>query len=119
MKKKITILTLCAMLFAVRLPAEAQQQVKVAKIGWLGTGSSSAPGSLRVAFRQALSEIGYVEGKNIVFEHRSADDKLDRLPALADELVRLKVDVFLASATPALVAAKKLPVDSHRFLWRL
>lgn len=106
MMKKITTLTLCAMLFAFRLPAEAQQQVKVAKIGWLGSGSSSAPGSLRLVFQQALSEIGYVEGKNIVFEHRFAEGKLDRLPALADELVRLKVDVLLTSSTNEALAAK-------------
>jgi ABC-type uncharacterized transport system substrate-binding protein len=86
--------------------AEAQQQAKVAKIGWLGSGSSSAPGSLRVVFQQVLSEIGYVEGKNIVFEHRFAEGKLDRLPALADELVRLKVDVLLTSSTNEALAAK-------------
>ena len=106
MMKKITILTLCAMLFAFCLPAEAQQQVKVAKIGWLGSGSSSGPGSLRVVFRQVLHEIGYVEGNNIVFEHRFAEGKLDRLPALADELVRLKVDVLLTSSTNEAIAAK-------------
>jgi putative tryptophan/tyrosine transport system substrate-binding protein len=106
MKRKITVLTLCAMLFALCSFAEAQQKVKVAKIGWLGSGSSSGPGSLRVVFRQVLHEIGYVEGKNIVFEHRFAEGKLDRLPALADELVRLKVDVLLTSSTNEALAAK-------------
>jgi len=60
----------------------------------------------REQLRRELRALGYIEDKNIVFEYRSADDKLDRLPALADELVRLKVDVLLASATPAAVAAK-------------
>ena len=58
------------------------------------------------SFRRELRALGYVDGKNIAFEYRSADDQLDRLPALADELVRLKVDVLLASTTPAAVAAK-------------
>ncbi len=59
-------------------------------------GGSSAPSSFQQwprHFGQVLRELGYVEGKNIAFEYRYADDKLDRLPALADELVRLKVDV--------------------------
>ncbi|HEY7217171.1 MAG TPA: ABC transporter substrate-binding protein [Candidatus Binatia bacterium] len=60
----------------------------------------------RESFRREFRALGYVEGKNIVLEYRSAEDKLDRLPALAEELVRLKVDVLLASATPAAVAAK-------------
>ena len=61
---------------------------------------------MRAVFQQVLREIGYVEGKNIAFEYRSADDKLDRLPALADELVRLKVDVLLTSSTNEALAAK-------------
>ena len=74
--------------------AQAQQQAKVAKIGWLGIGSASSV-SRYEEFRRILRELGYVEGKNIAFEFRSADNKLDRLPALADELVRLKVDVIV------------------------
>ncbi|HMF49486.1 MAG TPA: hypothetical protein VK603_12625 [Candidatus Saccharimonadales bacterium] len=61
--------------------AQAQQQAKLPKVGWLGSGSSSGPGGNRVVFQQVLREIGYVEGKNIVFEYRLADNKLDRLPA--------------------------------------
>ena len=57
-------------------------------------------------FRRELRALGYVEGKNIAFEYRYAENKLDRLPALADELVRLKVDVLVTPATPAAVAAK-------------
>ena len=88
-------------MLAVAVIAEAQQ-AKVTKIGWLGTrpasgaSGSSGTGVVLQLTRQALRDLGYVEGKNIAFEYRSADDKLDRLPALADELVRLKVDVIVA-----------------------
>src|ERR1043166_303366 len=80
---------LCALLLALSFPAEAQQQAKVPKIGFLGT--RPAPASGQELWRE-LRELGYVEGKNITFEYRYADNKLDRLPVLADELVRLKVD---------------------------
>src|SRR4029450_9476892 len=86
------------------LPALAQPQSKVPKIGWLGARSASAPA--REVFTRELRALGYAEGKNIAFEYRSADNKLDRLPALVDELVRLNVDVLLTSATPATIAAK-------------
>jgi putative ABC transport system substrate-binding protein len=85
--------------------AQAQQQAKVPKIGWLGV-RPAASDTGREGLRRELRVLGYVEDKNIVFESRSADDKLDRLPALADELVRLKVDVLIALTTPAAVAAK-------------
>ena len=105
MNKRILCLALCGVLFALCFPADAQQQSKIPKIGWLGVrpvASDTGP----ELFRREFRALGYVEGKNIVFEYRSADDKLDRLTTLADELVRLKVDVLLASATPAAVAAK-------------
>jgi putative ABC transport system substrate-binding protein len=105
MSKKIFRLALAAMLFALCLPAEAQQQAKVAKIGWLETRpAASATGLERL--RRELRELGYVEGKNIVFESRSAEGKLDRLPALADELVRLKVDVLVTASTNDVLALK-------------
>ena len=67
------------------------------------------------AFRQGLRELGYVEGKNIVIEWRSAEGKLDRLPALAAELVRLKVDVIVTAGSAVTRAAKEATVyDSHR-----
>jgi ABC-type uncharacterized transport system substrate-binding protein len=97
-------LALCAVLLALTFPTLAQQQAKVAKIGWLAMRPASAGG--QEVIRRMLREIGYVEGKNIAFEDRFADDKLERLPALADELVRLKVDVLLAPSTPAALAAK-------------
>jgi putative ABC transport system substrate-binding protein len=88
--------------------AEAQQQAKVAKIGWLSSGSASASGSASQleAFRQRLRELGYVEGKSIAIEYRYAEDKLDRLPVLVDELTHLKVDVLVTVSTPVVLAAK-------------
>jgi putative ABC transport system substrate-binding protein len=86
--------------------AEAQQQAKAPKIGWLSGSSASSLASLHEAIRSLLRELGYVESKNISFEYRYADNKPDRLPALADELVRLKVDVLLVGGVPAALAAK-------------
>jgi putative ABC transport system substrate-binding protein len=106
MKHKITVLTLCAMLFALCLPAEAQEP-KVSRIGFLGGASASSYAARIDAFRQGLNELGYTEGKNIVIEYRYAEGKLDRLPALAKELVGLKLDVIVAAPTPSVLAAKK------------
>jgi putative ABC transport system substrate-binding protein len=96
MKKKITSFVVGAVLLALSFPAQAQQPAKVAKIGWLGTRPASDPGGGYEIIRRELRALGYVEGKNIAFEYRSADNKIDRLPALADEVVRLKVDVLVA-----------------------
>ena len=75
--------------------AEAQQSAKVPRIGYF-TGATPDGQSARIeAFRQGLRELGYIEGKNIVIEYRYAEGKLDRYPALAAELVRLKVDVIV------------------------
>jgi putative ABC transport system substrate-binding protein len=97
MKKTITVLTLCALLVAVYLPAEAQQATKVPRIGLLFSVSASSAADRIEAFRQSLRELGYVEGSNIILEYRYAESRLDRLPALATELVRLKVDVIVTS----------------------
>jgi putative tryptophan/tyrosine transport system substrate-binding protein len=104
-RKKILCLALCALLFALCVPAEAQQQGKIPKIGWLSARRASNTGQ-EIIIRM-LRDLGYVEGKNISFEYRFADDKLDRLPALADELVRLRVDVLLTPGTPGALALKK------------
>jgi len=103
MRKKIFYFALCAMLFAPCLSAEAQQQAKVAKIGWFGERGS---GSGRELFRQEIRELGYVDGKNITFEYRYAEGKADRLPALANELIRLKVDVLITLSTNAALVLK-------------
>jgi putative ABC transport system substrate-binding protein len=94
------------MLFALCSSADAQQQAKTPKIGWLG-GRTPGPGTGSELFRRALSEIGYVEGKNVLIEYRYANDKFDRLPALAEELVRQKVDVIIAPTIAEVLAAKK------------
>jgi putative ABC transport system substrate-binding protein len=88
--------------------AQAQQQAKTPKIGFLASGAASRSTSIfrSEVFRQKLRELGYVEGKNIAFESRYGEDNFDRLPALADELVRLKVDILVINTTPAALAAK-------------
>lgn len=110
MRDKILYLALCAMLLVRCLPANAQQPKKVPRIGFL-SGAPPAALSARVdAFRHGLRDLGYVEGKNIVIEWRYAEGKLDRLPALAAELVRLKVDVIVSAAPPPTRAAKQATV---------
>jgi putative tryptophan/tyrosine transport system substrate-binding protein len=109
MKKKITVLTLCAVLLALSVPAEAQQQLKkLHRIGILLVGSSSFYSAWIDVFRQGLKELGYIEGKNIAIEYRYAEGKADRLPALAAELVGLKVEVVFTSSTPSVLAVKKV-----------
>src|SRR5437773_6070523 len=108
-------LRLCALLLALSLPAQAQQQpTKIPSIGYLTTPLLSANAARIGAFRQGLRELGYVEGKNIVIEYRHAEGKFDRLPALAAELVRLKVDVIVTagptSTRPAKEATVTIPI---------
>jgi ABC-type uncharacterized transport system substrate-binding protein len=90
---------------AAPLAAEAQQATNVYRLGYL---SSNPPATFRVdVFRQALHDLGWVEGRNLVIDYRSADGKLDRLPALAGELVRLKADVIVAAPTVSALAAQR------------
>jgi putative ABC transport system substrate-binding protein len=107
MKAKITVVTLCAMFFALCMSAEAQQSGKVPRVGYLITSSPSAIAPRMDAFQQGLRELGYVEGKNIVIERRHAEGKLDRLPELAAELVRLNVEVIVTSGPTATRPAKE------------
>src|SRR6266540_4220815 len=104
MKKKITVLTLCAMLLALCSSAQAQQPTKISKIGELRARPGSRPRS--ELFLRFLRELGYVEGKDIAFETRYTQAKSDRFSALADELVRLKVDVLIASSSAEALAFK-------------
>jgi len=103
--KKVFCFAFGALLFSLRFSGEAQAQAKVPKIGWLSPGSAALVTRFE-SFRREFRKIGYVEGKNIAFEYRRADNKLDRLPALADELVRLKVDVLIAAGSNEALAAK-------------
>src|SRR4051794_12005724 len=86
--------------------AGRSQQPKAARIGALYIGLADE-GSFKKELREGLRELSYVEGQNIAFEFRSAEGKLDRLPELADELVRLKVDVIVALYVPCALAAKQ------------
>ena len=90
------------------LSAFAQQAAKLARIGFLASGSvhSSPARRTREAVRQGLRDFGYVEGQNVAIEYRFADGDFDRLPELAAELIRLDVDVIIAAPSPAAVAAK-------------
>jgi putative tryptophan/tyrosine transport system substrate-binding protein len=93
---------------------EAQQPTKVPRIGFLGASSASVLAARTMAFRQGLRDLGYVEGKSIFIEWRSAEGKLDLLPALAAELVRLKVDVIVttgpAPTRPTKEATSTIPI---------
>jgi putative ABC transport system substrate-binding protein len=106
MKRKITVLALCAMLLALCSLAEAQQPPKIPRIGFLLGLSSSAESPRVEAFRQGLKDLGHVEGRNIAIEYRYADAKFEMLPTLAAELVRLNVDVIVVSTTPGAEAVK-------------
>src|SRR5262245_20858406 len=107
MNRKITVFTLCAMLLALCASASAQQAKKVPLIGYQPARDSASESSRAETIRLALRALGYIEGQNIAIEYRYAEGKLDRLPALAAELVRLKVDVIVvAGGTPDIRAAK-------------
>jgi putative tryptophan/tyrosine transport system substrate-binding protein len=112
MSMRIFCFALCAMLFALGIPAQAQQGTKIPRIGFLIASSPSFYSSRIEAFQRGLRELGYVEGKNIAIEYRFADGKADRLRELADELVRLKVDIIVAagSAAAAKEATKTTPI---------
>jgi putative ABC transport system substrate-binding protein len=91
--------------------ALAQPAEKAARIGFLGTTFASSWTSRSEAFRSGLRELGYVEGRNVAIESRWADERYDLLPALAAELVRLKVDVLLTYGTPGTLAARRATAD--------
>jgi len=94
--------------FALSIPAEAQQSAKIPRIGYLsGTGDSSNPGPYVTALRQGLRDLGYIDGKNIVIEYRGAEGKLERIPGIVAELVQLKVDVLVVLIPQAIRAAKQ------------
>src|SRR5215831_14786880 len=104
--KKAAAILVATVLLAFGVIAEAQQQKKIPRIGYLGL--SAAPTSTyRIdAFRQGLRQLGYVEGKDFVIEYRFADGKVDRLNEVAAELVRLKVDAIVSSGPAPTRAAK-------------
>ena len=113
MTRKITVLTLCAILLTLCSSAGAQQTAgKIPRIGFLSrdlhpSDSRAAETSRLEFFRQGLRELGYIEGKNIIIEYRYADGRPERLPALAEELVRLKVDIIVTDTAASARAARK------------
>jgi len=94
-------------LLAAPLVVEAQQAGKVVRLGYLVAANLAINPHLHEAFRQGLRDIGYVEGRNLVIEYRSAEGRFERLPALAAELIALKVDIMLAMNPQAALAAKQ------------
>jgi putative tryptophan/tyrosine transport system substrate-binding protein len=109
-KRKLGSFALCALLPALCASAEAQQPTKVPRIGYLAANFPSTNLARIEAFRQGLRDLGYVEGKSIVIEWRYAEGKPDRLPALAAELVRIKVDVIVSAGPPPTRSAKQATV---------
>jgi putative ABC transport system substrate-binding protein len=109
-KKKSFGFALSALVWALSFPTNAQQPTKIPRIGYLNANFPSANPARIEAFRQGLRELAYVEGKNIVIEWRFAEGKLDRIPALAAELVRLKVDIIITGGPPSTRAAKEATV---------
>jgi putative tryptophan/tyrosine transport system substrate-binding protein len=107
MNAKILVYALLILILTTIHLAEAQQAKKILRIGFLYGGSSSFYSAGIKEILQRLRELGYVEGKNIVFEYRYAEGKLDRLPHLAAELVHLKLDLIVTSSMPGVLAAKK------------
>jgi putative ABC transport system substrate-binding protein len=108
MNKKIFCLAICALPFALPFTAEAQQTTKIRRIGYLATPSHSSISDRYDAFLYGLRELGYLEGKNIAIERRSADGKVERLPDLAAELVHLKVDIIVTGGPGSTRSAKKV-----------
>jgi putative ABC transport system substrate-binding protein len=111
----VLCVALGALLFVICSPAQAQQRPKVPKIGVLSSaGSAATPGSQIEAFRQALHDLGYIDGKNILVEYRYAEGMQDRIPSLVTELVQLKVDLLVVTALTAVRIAKqatqKIPI---------
>jgi putative ABC transport system substrate-binding protein len=105
MKKKITVLTLCAMLLALCVSASAQQPTKIPRIGYLSQFDAARESARAQAIRLALRELGYIEGQNIAIEYRYAEGRRDRESGLAAELVRLKVDIIVAAGGTLTVRA--------------
>jgi putative ABC transport system substrate-binding protein len=100
-------LTVAVVLVTLCSSAQAQQPTKIARVGYVDAGSRATTGHRATAFIQGLRDLGYVERKNILIEYRWAEGKLESLPSLVNDLVRLRVDVIISSATPAIQLAKE------------
>jgi ABC-type uncharacterized transport system substrate-binding protein len=107
MRKRITLWLLATLFLANVSLADAQQTGKVFRIGFLDNSTASGSAVLVEAFRQELGKLGWIEGKNVTIEYRFAEQKSERLPELAADLVRLKVDLIVTVNTPSALASKK------------
>ncbi len=106
MKEKIVFWLAATVLLLATPFTEAQQTGKIFRIGFLDPSTASGSAVHWEALRQELSKLGWIEGKNITFEYRFAEQKPERLPELAADLARLKVDLIVVSGTPPALAAK-------------
>ena len=100
-------LLVALIMFALCTPAWAQQPKKIPRIGFLDASTAFGMAVLTEAFQQELTKLGWIEGKNVAIEYRFAEQKLERLPELAVELVGLKVDVIVTQGGPATQASKE------------
>jgi ABC-type uncharacterized transport system substrate-binding protein len=107
MTKTILFWLLATVILICTPAADAQPSGKIFRVGYLDASTASGSAVLVDAFRQALSKLGWIEGKNITIEFRFAEQNLERLPELAAELVRLKIDIVVAAGNPAALAAAK------------
>jgi len=108
MRKTFSGVSLSALLFALCFPVEAQQATgKLARIGYLGNEPSPPLSPREKAFLDGLRDYGRIEGQNVVIERRYWENRVDRLPALAEEMVRLKVDIIVTTSGTGAIAAKK------------
>jgi ABC-type uncharacterized transport system substrate-binding protein len=107
MRKKFLLFVLATLFLATVNATHAQQTGKVFRIGFLDNSTASGSAVLVEAFRQELGKLGWIEGKNVTIEYRFAEQKSERLPELAADLVRLKVDLIVTVNTPSALASKK------------
>src|SRR5215831_14731749 len=108
MDRRAFITMVSGSILAAPLVAEAQRAEKVYRVGTISISPQNRSGHVIKAFEEALRELGYVEGQNVVFEHRFAGGSTEPLATLAAELVRLKVDVILVAPNPSIMAAKRV-----------
>jgi len=111
-QKRITLWLLATLFLANVSLADGQQPTKVSRIGYLENSTASGSAVLVEAFRQELSKLGWIEGKNITIEYRFAEQKLERLPELAADLVRLKVDLIVVSGERCRYRRRERPTPS-------
>ncbi len=110
--KKFTLFWLLATAIQISDPtAHAQQAGKIFRIGFLDPSTASGSAGLLEVFRQEMRKLGWIEGKNITIEYRFAEHKRERVPELAADLVRRKVDLIVVAGTPSALAAKKATMN--------